>query len=65
LIDDEMKELESTVATSDDTLNVIDENEPEIVKVILSDEDKLSYTEMVSLKVLVMPPSSCTHLVLS
>jgi hypothetical protein len=32
LIDDEMKELESTVAISDDTLNVLDDDEPEIVK---------------------------------
>jgi hypothetical protein len=46
LIDDEMKELESTVAISDDTLNVIDDDEPEVVKVKLSDEDKLSCTEM-------------------
>jgi hypothetical protein len=27
-----MKELESTVAISDDTLNVLDDDEPEIVK---------------------------------
>jgi hypothetical protein len=46
LIDDEMKELKSAVAITDDTLNVINnDDDPEIVKVILSD-DKLSYFEM-------------------
>jgi hypothetical protein len=47
LIDDETKELKSAVAITDDTLNVINnDDDPEIVKVILSDEDKLSCTEM-------------------
>jgi hypothetical protein len=46
LIDDEMKELKSAVTITDDTLNVIKDDEPKIVKVILSDEDKLSYSEM-------------------